>query len=372
MTTVCVSGRTRAVIFWREVPEMPRNIGAGDRIRVAMVAPPWFSIPPRAYGGIEEVVGDLTRALIARGHEVTLVGAGRDGTPARFLRTYKEPPSSQLGEPLPEVVHAAAAAQLLADLDVDVVHDHTLAGPLTAASRDVPTVATAHGPVDGEAGDYYRQLGGAVSLVAISAAQRATAPDLNWVGTVHNGVDLASFPFQEEKEDWVLFIGRFNPDKGAHLAIDAARAARRPIVLAGKVNEPAEEEYFEQAIRPYLGTDVAYVGEVDAAGKRELYAKAACLVFPVRWPEPFGMVMIEAMACGTPVVALNSGSVPEVVVDGTTGYICASTTELPVAIEKAGRLRPAACRAHVAEHFDLSVVADGYENVYRQVIAAGH
>jgi glycosyltransferase involved in cell wall biosynthesis len=348
---------------------MPGNVDAGGPLHVAMVAPPWFSIPPDAYGGIEEVVGDLTRTLIARGHQVTLVGAGEDRTPARFLRTYKDPPSSQLGEPLPEVIHAAATAQLLADLDVDIVHDHTLAGPLTAVGRDVPTVATAHGPVDGDIGDYYRQLGDAVSLVAISRAQRAMAPELNWVGTVYNGVDVATFPFQEEKEDWVLFVGRFNPDKGAHLAVEAARAAGRPIVLAGKVNEPAEEEYFEQAIRPSLGPEVTYVGEVDAAGKRELYAKAACLVFPVRWPEPFGMVMIEAMACGTPVAALNSGSVPEVVVDGTTGIICEAVTELPAAIQKAGRLRPAACRDHVSENFDLSVVAEGYEKVYRKVIA---
>jgi glycosyltransferase involved in cell wall biosynthesis len=356
-------------VVWQEVSDMPGSVDAGGALRVAMVAPPWYTVPPDAYGGIEEVVAELTRTLIARGHQITLIGAGRDGTPAQFLRTYEEPPSDQLGEPLPEVVHAAAAAQLLADLEVDVVHDHTLAGPLTAAGRDVPTVVTVHGPVDGEMGDYYRQLGDAVSLVAISDAQRAMAADLNWVGTVYNGLDVATFPFQEEKEDWVLFVGRFNPDKGAHLAIDAARAAGRPIVLAGKINEPGEEEYFEQAIRPSLGAEVTYVGEVDAAGKRELYRKAACLVFPVCWPEPFGMVMIEAMACGTPVVALNSGSVPEVVVDGTTGIICDTAVELPAAIEKAGRLRPEACRDHVARHFDLSVVADGYENVYRQVIA---
>jgi len=348
---------------------MPGNVGAGGALRVAMVAPPYFSVPPDAYGGIEEVVSDLTRTLIARGHQVTLVGAGEDRTSARFLRTNEEPLSSQLGEPLPEVIHAATAARLLADLEVDIVHDHTLAGPLTAAGRTVPTVATAHGPVDGAFGDYYRQLGDAVSLVAISNAQRAMAPDLNWAGTVYNGLDVSTFPFQEVKEDWVLFIGRFNPDKGPHLAIDAARAAGRPIVLAGKASEPPEQEYFEQAIRPCLGPEVTYVGEVDAAGKRELYAKASCLVFPVRWPEPFGMVMIEAMACGTPVVALNCGSVPELVVDGTTGIICDATAELPTAIERSGRLRPADCRDHVARRFDLSVVAEGYENAYRQVIS---
>src|SRR5207248_1022300 len=140
------------------------------------------------------------------------------------------------------------------------------------------------------------------------------------------------YPLREAKEDWVLFIGRFTEEKGAHLAVDAARAAGKRIVLAGKLNEPAEHEYFDEAVRPRLGPDVDYVGEVDAPGKRELYAKAACLLFPVQWPEPFGMVMVEAMACGTPVVALEDGSVPEVVVDGTTGVICATTDDLPAAI----------------------------------------
>jgi glycosyltransferase involved in cell wall biosynthesis len=349
---------------------MADNPGSGGGLHVGMVAPPWFTVPPQAYGGIEEVVSDLSRALVDRGHRVSLIGAGRDGTPAEFLSTYDKPPSDRLGEPLPEVVHAAAAARLLADLDVDVVHDHTLAGPLTAAARPAPTVATMHGPMDGEFGTYYRQLGDTVSLVAISDAQRTPVPDLNWVATVYNGIDVAGFPFQDDKEDWVLFVGRFNPDKAAHLAIDATRAAGRRIVLAGKVSEPVEREYFEQAIRPRLGDDADYVGEADASLKRELYAKAACLLFPIQWPEPFGMVMIEAMACGTPVVALNRGSVPEVVVDGRTGIVCATEDELPAAIGKAERLRPADCRAHITEHFDLSVMADGYEKVYREVVGS--
>jgi glycosyltransferase involved in cell wall biosynthesis len=337
-------------------------------MHVAMVAPPWFNIPPEAYGGVEQVVADLTQTLVARGHRVTLFGAGRDDTSATFVRTYEEPPSERLGDPLPEVIHAAMAARLLTDMDVDIVHDHTLAGPLTAASRGTPTVATMHGPMDGELADYYREFGEHVALVAISNAQRVQAPDLNWVGTVYNGIDVATFPFQEAKEDWVLFVGRFNPDKGPHVAIDAARAAGRRIFLAGKVNEPAEEEYFEQEIRPRLGKDATYIGEIDATRKRELYPNAACLLFPVAWEEPFGMVMIEAMACGTPVVALECGSVPEVIVDGTTGVICDIAEELPAAIAKAQRLRPADCRSHVARHFDLANMADGYEAVYRQLM----
>jgi glycosyltransferase involved in cell wall biosynthesis len=353
----------------QEVWRMPGNSGIAEAIHVAMVAPPWFTIPPQAYGGVEQVVADITRSLVARGHRVTLVGAGQHDTPAEFLQTYPEPPSDRLGEPLPELIHAATAARLLADLDVDIVHDHTLAGPMAAAGRHVPTVATMHGPMDGELADYYRVLGDDVALVAISDAQRALAPDLNWIATVYNGIDVASFPFQEEKEDWLLFVGRFSPEKGPHNAIDAARAVGMPIVLAGKVNEPAEQEYFDEEIRPRLSKDATYIGEIDATVKRELYAKAACLLFPVAWPEPFGLVMVEAMACGTPVVALGCGSVPEVIVDGTTGVICDIEEELPAAIAKAQRLKPADCRSHVAAHFDLANMADGYEKVYRQLIA---
>ena len=224
-------------------------------------------------------------------------------------------------------------------------------------------------PMDGELADYYRALGDDVALVAISDAQRADAPDLNWIATVYNGIDVASFPFQEEKEDWVLFVGRFSPEKGPHNAIDAARAAGMRIVLAGKVNEPAEQEYFDEEIRGRLGKDATYIGEIDAKVKRDLYAKAACLLFPVAWPEPFGLVMVEAMACGTPVVALGCGSVPEVIVDGTTGVICDIEEELPAAIAKAQRLKPADCRSHVATNFDLATMVGGYERVYRQLIA---
>jgi glycosyltransferase involved in cell wall biosynthesis len=313
------------------------------------------------------MVSDLIGALTRRGHRVTLVAAGRDGTDATLLQTYSEPPTERLGDPIPEVIQAAAAVRLLADLDVDIVHDHTLVGPLTAAARPVRTVATVHGPMEGELLEYFRLLGRTASLVAISDAQRGSAPDLNWAATVHNGVDVDSFPFSEDKEDWLLFIGRFCADKGPDLAIDAAQAAGRPIVLAGKVNEPAEQEYLDQVIRPRLGPDVTFVGELDAATKRELYAKAACLMFPVRWPEPFGIVMVEAMACGTPVVALRAGSVPEVIADGRSGIICEHPEELPSGIDKAIELRPADCREHAARNFGLDTMAAGYERVYRRI-----
>jgi glycosyltransferase involved in cell wall biosynthesis len=347
---------------------MSDDRSADGAIRIAMVAPPWFGVPPDGYGGIEAVVADLVGGLVARGHEVTLIGAGPDGTTAKFVPTYAEPPSERLGsDSVPEVVQAAAAARIIEDLDIDVVHDHTLAGPLTAAGRTRPTVATMHGPVDGDLGVYFTELADSVALVAISEAQRRMAPDLNWVATVPNGIDVASYPFRERKEDWVLFLGRCSPDKGAHLAIDAARAAGRSIIVSGKASEPDEQEYFEREIRPRLGDDATFIGETDADEKRDLFARAACLLFPIQWEEPFGLVMVEAMACGTPVVALSAGSVPEVVADGRTGIICQSPDELPAAIDRVGRIRPADCRQHAARHFDVSVMVDGYVRVYREV-----
>ncbi len=335
-----------------------------------MIAPPWFTVPPHGYGGVENVCADLIAGLMTRGHAVTLIGAGASGTPASFVATYDEPPSSRLGEPLPEVLHAAAAAAALADLDIDVVHDHTLAGPLQARNRKAPTVVTMHGPVAGEAGEYYRQLGQTIDLVAISAAQRRAAPDLPWAGMVHNAVNVEDFPFREHKDEMVLFLGRLHPDKAVHLAIDAARAAGLPIVVAGKCSEPVERDYFATHIQPRLGPDVTIFGPADAMAKRDLLSRAAALVFPIVWDEPFGMVMIEAMACGTPVVALRRGSVPEVVVDGVTGMVCDTADQLPDAIHAARRLDPAAARAHVRTTFDVATMAEGYEAVYRASIAS--
>lgn len=342
------------------------------RLRIAVLAPPWFHVPPDGYGGIEAMLGGVVDGLVRRGHEVCLIGAGDHRTRAQqFVPVYDDPPSSRLGDPLPEVVHAAVAAQVVADLDPDVVHDNTLAGPLLARSYRAPTVMTTHGSVTGEPGRYLAELGDAVDLVAISDAQRRAAPHLNWAGRVHNGVDVASFPVGRGEDGYLLFLGRFCPDKGAHLAIDAARAAGWSLVLAGKLNEPAERRYFDEAVRPRLGPGVTYVGEADCELKRQLYGSAAALLFPIQWDEPFGLVMVEAMACGTPVVATRRGSVPEVVEHGVTGFVVDHPEELAGALRRVGEIDRAACRRHVERRFDLAVTVEGYERVFREVAGAG-
>ncbi len=344
---------------------------AGVRqLHIAMVAPPYFDVPPKAYGGIETVVADLVDALVARGHQVTLIGAGRHGTKAqRFITTYDVGPADRLGEPMPEIVHAAKVASILGTLDVDVIHDHTMAGPLLARGRLTPTVVTAHGPVHGDPGEFYRALGDTIQLVAISDAQRQSAPDLLWSARVHNAIRAQTFPFRAEKEDYALFLGRFHPEKSPHLAIDAARAAGLPIVLAGKCSEPIERAYFTREVEPRIDKDVTIFGVADGAAKRRLLSRAACMLFPISWEEPFGLVMIEAMVCGTPVVALRRGAVPEVIVDGQTGVIVDNPDELPAAITRARDIDPAACRKHVEASFTVEVMAQGYETVYRQALA---
>jgi glycosyltransferase involved in cell wall biosynthesis len=340
-------------------------------LHVAVVAPPWFSVPPSGYGGVENVCADLVDGLVGAGHDVTLIGAGDHGTRAtRYVSTYDEPPSPRLGEPLPEVLHVARAAEVIAELDVDVVHDHTLAGPLLARGRRVPTVVTAHGPVTGEPGRYYRALGRTVDLVSISRNQRRSAPDLPWLGTVYNAIDVETFPYRDHKDDFLLFLGRLHPDKAAHVAIDAARRAGLPIVVAGKCTEKVEIDYVRAKVQPRMGPDVTIFGCADASQKRELLSRAAALVFPIQWEEPFGMVMIEAMACGTPVVTLRRGAAPEVVVDGVTGVVCDDPDQLADGVSTARSLNPWACREHVRRTFSIATMVAGYVAAYRAAMAA--
>jgi glycosyltransferase involved in cell wall biosynthesis len=345
-------------------------------LRVALVTPPYFQTPPVAYGGIEAVVADLADALVDDGHSVTIVGAGQPSTKAQFVQTSPHLVPERLGEPFPEIINALLTRKAIARLvgQIDVVHDHTGSGPLNAdiyARWGLPTVVTMHGPADDpDIRTYYGALGTSVHMVAISHRQRVLAPELNWAGTVHNAVHVDQWPYQVQKRGYALFLGRFSADKGAHTALDAAHEAGLPLVLAGKCSELPEKEYFAAEVEPRLGPDDVVFGLADAAEKRILLANARCLLFPVQWEEPFGMVMIEAMACGTPVVALSAGAVPEVVVNGVTGTICDSPDQLAAAMLAIDRIDPVDCRAHVASHFNATTLARGYADAYRQAIAA--
>ncbi|MDI1463412.1 glycosyltransferase family 4 protein [Catellatospora sp. KI3] len=373
MTTTAIHSDLSA-----KAPQLPDGPAAeAEPLKIAMVAPPYFTIPPVGYGGIEAVVADLSDALTAAGHQVTLIAAGANGTRAGFRPVWDRTVPERLGEPGPEIIYAAEARRvveaLAAEGAVDVVHDHTFAGVLNApayARLGLPTVATMHGPADSELRGFYRALGDDVPLVAISRRQQALAPELSWIDTVHNGLDPAAWPYQARKGEYALFLGRFSPDKGAHTAVLAARAAGLPLILAGKCAEPAERKYFREQVEPLLGPNDQMIGPADGVRKRELFANARCLLFPIQWEEPFGMVMIESMICGTPVVALRAGAVPEVVSHGVSGLICDDPEQLPEALREVSALDPADCRRHVVHNFSAAHMAVGYARAYRRALAA--
>ncbi|WP_347403635.1 glycosyltransferase family 4 protein [Solwaraspora sp. WMMD406] len=332
-----------------------------------MIVPPYYELPPPGYGGVEQVCAALVDALVARGNEVTLFGAGsKTGTAANFVSTVREPQADRLGHSLPELVHLARVDRLIEDRSFDVVHDHTTVGPLAAAQRRVPTVVTVHNSPDGELGEYLRGIDRAVALVSISYAQRRVGAGLPWTATVHNGLstDVSAKPAPTDGP--VLWLGRFAADKGPDLAIEACREAGSRLVLAGKATEPSEQRYLDEVVRPMLGPDVELLVNPDRQRCWGLLAEARCLLMPIRWEEPFGMVMLEAMACGTPVVALNRGAVPEVVRHGETGIICTDPRELPDGIRQASGIDPTVCADHVRDSFSPDLMAARYERIYHR------
>jgi glycosyltransferase involved in cell wall biosynthesis len=348
----------------------------GERLRIALVVPPYFHVPSPGYGGVENAVADLADGLVDRGHTVHLIGAGKNGTKAKFTSVRNTIIPELVGKVWAEFAHAAQTRRAVLDIaktaGLDLVHEHTQTGLINTsayAAVGLPTLFTAHYEVVGELLKAYRALGSDVGMVAISRRQQELAPDLNWIGLAYNALKIETWEMQPQKEDYALFLGRHHPENAPHLALDAAHAAGVPLVLAGKCNEPLEKRYFDAEVRPRLGVNDTLHGVAGQTEKRKLLGGARCLVFPIQWEEPFGMVMIEAMASGTPVVALRKGAVPEVVDDGVTGIICDDVAELPEAIRRASDLDPAACRRRVEEMFTVDRLIDSYEAVYRKSLA---
>jgi glycosyltransferase involved in cell wall biosynthesis len=342
-------------------------------VRIAIIAPAWFAVPPVRYGGIEWVVSILADGLVDAGHDVTLFAAGDSQTKARLVTSYDEPPSMRIGLSLPDLHHALTC---YAQADrFDLINDHS--GPLAAAlggALDTPVCHTAHGMLAGEPGQVYSLIGRvspSVGLISISDSQRAPLPDLNWLTTCHNAIAIDAYPFHPENEDYLLFLGRMSPDKGAHHAVRVARELGLPLILAGKMHDIEERRHFEATVQPYLSDTIRYVGEVSHDEKVRLLQNARTTVFPIQWPEPFGLVMVESMACGTPVVATRFGAVPEVIEDGRSGVIVNDFEELAGAVERAADLRPEDCRASAVERFSPGRMVADYEAAYRRMVNRG-
>jgi glycosyltransferase involved in cell wall biosynthesis len=344
-------------------------------LRIAMVIPPWYELPPAGYGGLERVTASLIDGLIDLGHHVTLFGAGtRTGTKARFVSTDPKLQFPRLLEAMPELVHITQVNELLAEAarsghPFDVVHDHSTVGPVTASQRDIPTVVTVHNNPVGEVEAYLSRVDHLVSLIAISHSQRRVAPDLNWHSTVHHGIETDVPVKREPSTGPVLWLGRFTADKGPDLAIEAARKAGLPLVLAGKANQKDEWRYLDDIVKPQLGDDVELVVNGERDRTEALLRDARALLLPIRWEEPFGMVLIEAMRVGTPVVALRRGAVPEVVLHGRTGFVCNDPADLADALHDVTDLDPVECAEHVRMSFSVPLMASRYERVYRRILA---
>jgi glycosyltransferase involved in cell wall biosynthesis len=343
-------------------------------MRIAMLAPPWIPVPAPAYGGIEEVVRLLCAGLVARGHDVTLFAPPGSSSDARVVTLLDESHPDEIEKAQYEADHVARAFGAIDQAaergePFDVVHDHVGHTALAMADRlSAPLVHTLHGPFTDDACRFYAEHGHKACIVGISRAQLESGPEEMGGGrVVHNPIDTSEWPFSADKDDYVLWIGRMSPDKGPHRAIAAAREAGVRLLLAGPV-QTGQDEFFAEEVEPALGDGAEYVGEADADHKRELYLRARALVMPIRWPEPFGLVMVEALACGTPVIAFPEGSVPEVVRDGVTGFVVDDEHAMADAIGRVGELDPEDCRRDCEERFGVEAVVRGYEEVYREAV----
>jgi glycosyltransferase involved in cell wall biosynthesis len=341
-------------------------------MKIGMIAPPWFPLPPRGYGGIELVVSLLTEGLVARGHDVTLFASGDSVTAARLSYVFARAPFERIehGSHL-EIAHGLDAYTRARDFDV--LHDHDgyasrAMGALVNRLLGVPVVATLHGPADQLTQESLSALRDDLSFIAISDYQRNGFPDLHFVGTIGNAIDIAKHPFSADKDDYFLFIGRMIADKGAHNACEVARRLGVRLIMAGKVNETAEKSFFAKRIEPYLSDKIHYRGEVDHAGKAELYRHARCTLFPIQWPEPFGLVMIESLAAGTPVIAFRRGSVPEVIEHGRTGFIVDTVDEMVDAARHIDEIDPQECRKAVEERFGIDHFVLAHEDAYKRLL----
>jgi len=340
-------------------------------LRIAQIAPLYERVPPKLYGGTERIVSYITEELVRRGHEVTLFASGDSQTGAKLvpgcpqaLRLSGRPDMGTfLQLPMLSDAYEQAASRF------DLIHSHLDYWSFPFARlTNVPTVATMHGRLDiTELKPVYARYR-SVPLVSISDSQRAPLPFMNWVATVYHGVPRDRLQFSAGPGKYLAFLGRISPEKRPDIAIDLALKAGIPLKIAAKV-DVVDRDYFEAVIKPRLSPpDVELIGEIGDSEKSEFLGNAMALMFTIDWPEPFGMAMIEAMACGTPVITRPCGAVPEVIKSGVTGFIAESHDDLLAAVKRVDKLSRAVCRKEFETRFTVEAMVDRYEQVYRQLI----
>lgn len=341
-------------------------------MRIAQVAPLWERVPPPAYGGIELVVGLLCDELVRRGHEVTLFATGDSITLAKLESVY--PQAIRLDPNVKEYsIYEMLQLSQVYDraAEFDIIHSHMGCAALPFANlvKTPPTVHTLHGVFTSDNEKLYAHAC-TQRYVSISNSQREPRLNLNYVATVYNGIDPNTHKFHEKPQNppYLAFLGRLSPEKGPHLAIEIAKRSGWRLKMAGKV-DVVDRQYFEREIKPHIdGKQIEYLGEANHGQKNALMGGAVATLFPITWREPFGLVMVESMAAGTPVIAMELGSTSEVVAGGKTGFLCRNVEEFIAAIDKAAKLSRSACREHVLSNFSVQRMTDGYEAVYRQIL----
>jgi glycosyltransferase involved in cell wall biosynthesis len=343
-------------------------------LRVAMLSPPWITIPPPGYGGIEVVLDLLCSALVRRGHDVTLFAAPGSRSEATVVSPLNKAHPDEIEHALHESDHVSRTFEMVeagepGALPYDVIHDHCGFTALAMADRvAAPLVHTLHGPLDDDpcVHAFYDHHGHKVMAVALSEAQAKQAPaGLAVEAVIPNPIDVSAWPLVGRKDDYLLWIGRMTEGKGPQRALEVARRCGANLVLAGPV-QPGQEDFFEAEVAPHLHSSaVSYVGEVGGRPKQDLFAHARGLLMPIRWSEPFGMVMVEALATGTPVIAFPEASAPEIVEDGHNGFLVDDEEEMAAATARLASIDPRACRES-ARRFDSDRIASQYLAIYRR------
>ncbi len=337
-------------------------------MRIGLIAPPWVPVPPPAYGGTEVVIDNLARGLQKLGHEVRLftVGESRCPVPTKYLYAHSVSP---IGVTVQEAAHVIAAYEALADCDL--IHDHTTLGPIVAGAKGMrrpPVVATNHGPFSDETRPIYAKISRSASIIAISHSQAASAAGIPVGAVIHHGVDLDVHRPGPGGGGYLAFIGRMCPDKGVHHAVRVAKKAGRRLVLATKMREQAELDYFTSEVKPLLEVDDEPPREMPLDERPRLLRGADALLNPICWREPFGLVMAEALASATPVLAFGNGAAPEIIDQGKTGYLCSDEEEMIRAVDRVPELAREHCRDAAERRFSLLRMARDHERFYRRVL----